>query len=77
MFHVASHGSRQMDQGKKKVMVKINGMIRMGGKELAGVDWVQVVVECGDRVGWNREQVLCFHPADPSVVEVVTNEDVQ
>ena len=33
--------------------------------------------EGGDRVGWNREQVLCFHPADPSVVEVVTNEDVQ
>ena len=44
---------------------------------MKGVDWVQVVGECGDRVGWNREQVLCFHPADPSVVEVVTKEDVQ
>ena len=22
---------------------------------------------CGDRVGWNREQVLCFRPADLSV----------
>ena len=22
---------------------------------------------CEDRVGWNREQVLCFHPADTSV----------
>ena len=41
------------------------------------IDFVQVEGECGDRVGWNREPVLCFHPADPSVVEVVTKEDVQ
>ena len=26
----------------------------------------------GDRVGWNREKILCFHPADPSVEKLVT-----
>ena len=65
-----------MGQGKK-VMVKNNDMIRMGGKGVEGSRLGAGLGEGGDRVGWNREQVLCFHPADPSVVEVVTNEDVQ
>ena len=30
---------------------------------------------CEDRVGWNREQVLCFHPADPAV-EIDSNERI-
>ena len=28
----------------------------------------------GDRVGWNRERFLCFHPADPSVRKLVTKD---
>ena len=30
---------------------------------------------CEDRVGWNREQVLCFHPADPAV-EIDSNKRI-
>ena len=63
-------------------IVDMMGMagVKVRENELAcyrGIVQVQAEEKCGDRVGWNREQALCFHPADPSVVEVETQEDTQ
>ena len=43
-----------------------------------GRNWLRVRrLGCGDRVGWNREQFLCFHPTDPWVDDSVTKRRTQ
>ena len=41
--------------------------MRIGCMQPGKVFKIRWVMGWGDRVGWNREGVLCFHPADPSV----------
>ena len=50
----------------------MSGIFRKADWEV-GVGTVYWEEGWGDRVGWNREGDLCFHPADPSV-EKVSNE---
>ena len=44
----------------------MSGIFRWADWEI-GVGRVYWEEGWGDRVGWNREGDLCFHPADPAV----------